>query len=105
LAGDGRMKSSIVQAALEQGDPMAVALVADAARVVGLAVASVVIVVDVGTVAVGGGLAERLGSPFLDAIAESCRDALPWPSAAPSIVPTRLGDDAGALGAALLFEQ
>jgi len=105
LAGDGRMKSSIVQAALERGDPLAVDLVADAARVVGLAIASVVLVVDVGTVAVGGGLAERLGLPFLDAITDSCREALPWPSAVPSIVPTRLGDDAGALGAALLFEE
>ncbi len=104
LAGDGRMKSSVIAAALAEGDPMAESLVADAARVVGLAIASVVLVVDIGTVAVGGGLAERLGEPFRDAIAGSCADALPWVSAVPDIVATRLGDDAGALGAALLFD-
>lgn len=103
LAGEGRMKSSVVAGALDKGDVMAGELVADAARIVGVAVASVVLVVDVGTVAIGGGLAERLGEPFLTSVEESCRRALPWDSAVPDIVPTRLGDDAGALGAALLF--
>jgi glucokinase len=105
LAGDGRMKSSVIAGALAAGDAMTAELLADAARFVGLAVASVVLAVDVGTVAVGGGLAERLGESFLDAITDSCREAVPWPSAVPSIVPTQLGDEAGALGAALLFEQ
>ena len=103
LAGEGRMKSSVIAAALAQGDAMAEDLVADAARVVGLAVASVSLVVDVGTVAIGGGLAERLAEPFLSAIDASCRAALPWPAATPRVVPTELGDDAGAIGAALLF--
>lgn len=102
LAGEGRMKSSVIAAAVDQGDAMATHLVAEAARVVGIAIASVSLVVDVDTVAVGGGLAERLGEPFRAAIARSCAAALPWPTA-PEVVPTRLGDDAGAVGAALLF--
>lgn len=103
LAGKGRMKSSIVAAALAQGDALAEALVSDAADAVGLAIASVSLIVDVGTVAVGGGLAERLGESFLLSIGDACRDALPWADV-PDIVPTRLGDDAGAIGAALLFD-
>jgi glucokinase len=103
LAGDGRMKSSVIADALAEGDAMTAELVSEAARIVGLAVASVVLSVDVGTVAIGGGLAERLGEPFLAAVAESCHHAVPWKAAVPDIVPTRLGDDAGALGAALLF--
>jgi glucokinase len=103
LAGDGRMKSSVVAAALAEGDAMAIGLVADAARAVGQAIASVSLIVDIGTVAIGGGLAERLGEPFLTSIGDACRDALPW-AATPEIVPTRLGDDAGAVGAALLFD-
>ena len=104
LAGEGRMKSSVVAEALAAGDPMAAELVAEAAAVVGRAIAEVVLVVDVALVAVGGGLAERLAEPFLVGIRDAASEALPWESDL-RIVATRLGDAAGAVGAALLFDD
>lgn len=103
LAGDGRMKSSVVESALAEGDPLAVELVAGAAAAVGVAVAQVALVVDVSLVAIGGGLGERLGGPFRDAVSAAARAAIPWPSDL-QVVPTQLGDAGGAIGAALLFE-
>src|SRR5690606_22805678 len=104
LAGDGRMRSSVIAAAVADGDAMAVELVDRAADVVGQAVASVALVVDVALVAVGGGLAERFGAPFLRRIEAAVAATLPWPSPL-RVVPTVLGDVAGALGATLLFDE
>lgn len=103
LAGEGRMKSSIIAEALAAGDAVASDLVARSAEVVGVAIAQVALVVDVGLVAIGGGLGERLGEPFLAAVRGAVGRTLPWESEV-RIVPTRLGDAAGAIGAALLAD-
>lgn len=104
LAGEGRMKSSVVATALAEGDAIAHELVETGALVVGRAVAQVALVVDIALVAIGGGLAERLGASFLSAVDEAARAALPWPSDL-RVVATALGDAAGAVGAALLFDD
>ncbi|WP_195210462.1 ROK family protein [Actinomarinicola tropica] len=104
LAGEGRMRSSIWAEALASGDAMAAELVESAASHVGTALAQVALVVDVGLVAVGGGLAERLGASFLGAVEQRVHDLLPWDSDL-HVVPTRLGDPAGAIGAALLAAE
>lgn len=104
LAGDGRMKSSIIAAALSDGDDLAHELVADAASALGTAVAAVGVLVDVSAVAVGGGLGERLGNSFLADVASAARDRTPWPASV-HVLPAETGDAAGALGAALLAED
>lgn len=104
LAGEGRMKSSVIAQALAAEDAVAAELVATAAEVVGVAIAQVALVVDIGLVAVGGGLGERLGDPFLAAVRDAVVRTLPWESDL-QIVPTRLGDAAGAIGAALLADS
>lgn len=104
LAGDGRMRSSVWEQAVDAGDPMAVELVAAASHHVGTAVAQVALVADVALVAIGGGLAERLGSAFLAAVEQRAHESLPWPSAL-RVVPTLLGDPVGAIGAALLVAE
>ena len=57
---------------------------------------------DIDTIVVGGGLAEKLGQDLADRIAES---ASPWmlqPSPDLRFVVSTLGDDAGVVGAASL---
>ncbi|HEU5149210.1 MAG TPA: ROK family protein [Iamia sp.] len=101
LAGDGRMKSGTFAKALDRGDRVATELVAEAVEAVALAIAGTVMLVDVGTVVVGGGVADKLGAPFVARIGEAVAAAL-GPALAVEVLPAALGDDAGVVGAAAL---
>lgn len=103
-ADGGRMTSTVVLAALEAGDELAIELVDAAARYLGRALATVAIVVDVPLVVLGGGFAERLGAPFRRAVAEASA-AWRFPGTEQRLVPAALGSRAGALGAALLVDR
>jgi glucokinase len=102
LAGDGRMKSSVFARALEDGDRLARELVDEAAEALGAALASAVALVDLDRVVLGGGLGDRLGPPFVQAVQRATHERLFVPEAPFSVVPAALGDLAGARGAALL---
>jgi glucokinase len=102
LAGDGRMKSSVFAKALDDGDALARELVEEAASALGAALASAVALVDIDRVILGGGLGDRLGQPFLQAVQQATHQRLFVPEAPFTIVPATLGDLAGARGAALL---
>lgn len=104
LAGEGPMKSSLWKRALEEGDQLALRLVDQAAEALSAALASVVNLIDIELVVLGGGMAERLGSAFQKDVAAR----LSTRSFAGTIVPIRAasaGDSSGALGAALLVEE
>jgi glucokinase len=105
LAGDGRMKSSVFAKALDEGDKLARELVDEAAQALGAALASAVALVDLDRVVLGGGLGDRLGQPFIDAVQQATHERLFIPDAPFSIVPAALGDLAGARGAALLARE
>lgn len=104
LVGEGRMKSKTFARAVSEGDELAVALVEEAVVALGIALANVHLTVDLQRIVLGGGLADRLGDPFVTrvATASSARSALPT---VPDIVPGELGDLAGARGAALLVVE
>ncbi|MBX7161151.1 MAG: ROK family protein [Acidimicrobiia bacterium] len=92
-----------VATAAEGGDPVAVAVLAEAGRYVGLAVADVANLLDLGVAVVGGGVAgagELLFGPCRDAAAtharlDHSRDL--------TVVPAALGRRAGVIGAAALW--
>ena len=102
LAGDGRMKSGVFAKALDAGDRVAEELLEDAVQALGAALASAAALVDLQRVVVGGGVAEKLGVPFVARIGEATRHRLLVAEAGPEVVPAELGDLAGALGAAFL---
>lgn len=102
LAGDGRMTSGVWARALGRGDRVAVRLMDDCVESLGCAVASVVTLLDVGLVVIGGGLAEKLGASFTDRIGAAAARRLFPAVGVPRVVPGALGDAAGAVGAALL---
>ena len=99
--GKRSIKSRVYESAVANDDEVALELVATAAEALGRGIASVVSLVDIERVVVGGGLGERLAAPFLAQIDVAYRSAR-FASAPVEIVPAALGDHAGAIGAALL---
>lgn len=89
--------SQLFDAAL-RGDPLAKAVTDHAAREIALCIASLVAVIDVGLVLVGGGVGSR--SDFLlGAVREYLSQLLPWP---PTVMIASLGQSSVRLGAVAL---
>ncbi len=102
LAPAKRMTSGVFVKALAAGDAVAVELIDDAVGALGVAIASAVSLLDVALVVVGGGLADRLGPPFVARVEEAClADVFPR-NPELRIVPAALGDRGGSIGAALM---
>ncbi|MEA2218013.1 MAG: glucokinase [Solirubrobacteraceae bacterium] len=97
-----RLTSGIWAAALERKDQLARKLVDDAVEALGAGVASVVNVLDVEVVILGGGLGVRLGEPYAARIAEAMLPHLFNDERPPPVLVAALGDLGGALGASLL---
>src|SRR5438067_4930160 len=105
LAGDGRMTSSVWANALEARDPVAVELIDTAVAALGVAVANAITLLDLDAVVVGGGLADRLGPTFVGRVEQAARDQVFAQRSAARVVPAALGDESGALGAALMAAE
>ena len=102
LAGDGRMKSSVLAKALDGGDAVAVELLDEAVAVLGSGIASAVALLDVDLVVLGGGVADRLGPAIVGRVEQAVRTELFVTTSTLRVVPAALGDLGGAIGAALL---
>lgn len=100
---DGQIGDISVEQVFEaarQGDSVAVSVVRDTARYIGMAIGNLVAMVDPDVVVLGGHIAaagELLVEP---ARAEAVRRISPEAAATLQVVPGLLGDDAAALGAA-----
>ncbi len=81
-------------------DELAVELFDMAVEVVAEGVGSVMNVLDVDLVVIGGGMAERLGQDLADRIAEQARPWILHPNPDLAYVVAALGDDSGVVGAA-----
>jgi glucokinase len=102
LAPGRRMTSGVFVKALAAKDAVAIELIDDAVGALGVAIASAVSLLDVALVVVGGGLADRMGSEFVQRVDQACRaDVFPR-NPELRIVPAALGDRGGSIGAALL---
>jgi glucokinase len=99
-----RLTSGVWADALERGDKMAAKLLERAVAALGAGIGSVVNLLDVEAVVVGGGLGTRLGEPFVERIAAAARPHLFVDERPPAMLPAALGDPGGAIGAALLVE-
>ena len=89
--------------AIAQSDAVAIRAARRSARYVGLAIGGVVNLVDPAVVVIGGGIAEALGQPYVECAAEVARRQILASAARGEviIVASKLGNDAGLLGAAL----
>jgi glucokinase len=98
-----RLTSGIWARALEHGDKLATHTIERAVRALGAGIASVVNVLDVEAVIVGGGLGVRLGHPYAERIAEAMQPHLFHDAQPPHVHVAALGDLGGAIGASLLL--
>jgi glucokinase len=99
-----RLSSGVIAAALEHGDELAVELIDDAVWALGVACASVQNLLALEAIVIGGGLADRLGQPFVDRIVEQMQPQLFVPERPPAMLTTAFGDLSGAVGGAVLAE-
>ena len=103
--GHDRLKSSVWEHALQEGDPMAEKLLGEAVKAIGTGVASALNVLDVDAVIVGGGLGLRFGEPFLERIEKHAMKSLFTSDDPPAFKMAALGDLGGAIGASLLAKN
>ena len=100
--GKRRMTSAVWAAALEEGDTLAKRLFGDAIDALGCGIAGAINLLDLDTIVIGGGLAEKLGAGFVDQIAEATLPRVLTKENERRFLVAALGDDAGAIGAAVL---
>ena len=94
-----------VFAAAEQGDALALEIVTEAARYVGIAVANLVNLFNPQLVVIGGPVGQ-VGQVLMDPLRDEVRRrAMAYPLSAVEIVTSNLGAYAGAIGAAVLVLQ
>lgn len=99
-----RLTSGVWARALAKQDKLAMHTLERAVRALGAGIASVVNVLDVEGVIIGGGLGIRLGHPYAKRITEAMQPHLFADSRPPHVHVAALGDLGGAIGAALLVE-
>lgn len=87
--------------AVDRHDAVAIRAARRSARYTGLAIGSVVNLVDPAIVVIGGGIAEALGQAYVDWASEIARRQILSSARDVPIVGSQLRDDAGLLGAAL----
>jgi glucokinase len=100
--GKQRLTSRVWVKALEAGDPLATRLLDEAIQAVGLGVASAVNLLDLDTVVLGGGMAEKLGSGLVTRIEDTARVHILSGSSERRFALAELGGAAGLVGAASL---
>jgi glucokinase len=92
----------IISLAAKVGDATALDILAETGRYLGIGLATVVNLLDVRLIIIGGGIA-RAGKPLFDPIKESVRQHVLTPMREGlKVLPAKLGNSAGILGAAAL---
>lgn len=97
-----RITSGVIRDALAKGDPLVADLVDDCTEALGAGIASAVNLLDVERVVIGGGLADKLGQSFIRRVETAMRPSLFLVPSKVEVVAAELGDEGGALGAALV---
>jgi len=96
-----RLTSGIWERALNAQDSLAIELIDRAVSALGAGIASVINVLDVEAVIIGGGLGTRLGEPYAKRIVKAMHPHLFNDDNPPAVEVASLGDLGGAIGAAL----
>ena len=100
------MRSGDLRKALKRGDKFAEKVIEEAAEYTGIAVANLMNVLNPEVVVLGGGIMEALEDQMLGIIVETAMDyAMPGTAKGVKIIASKLGDDAGITGAAVLARR
>src|SRR5215468_3185868 len=101
-ANRDRLTSGVWERALLENDRLAAKLIEEAYDAIAAACGSVVNLLDIDGFVLGGGLGTRFGASAAERIRERMRPHIFNPTRDPPVRPAELGDDGGAIGAALL---
>lgn len=108
MLGDGLldMRSGDLRKALRRGDKLVERIVEEAAEYTGIAVANIINILNPQVVVLGGGIMDALEDEMLAIIVETAKDyALDGTAKGIEIISSKLGDDAGIVGAAVLAKR
>ena len=101
-----KIRSGMLVNAIKQGDKMVEGVVRKAAFYLGVAVSNVINVLSPEAVVLGGGLVEAMQALYLDEVKRAMKEhAMPFLRKGVRLVPAKLGDDAVAMGAAMLIAE
>jgi glucokinase len=100
-----RLTSGIWERAIDHGDHLAMSLIDRAIEMLGTGVASAVNLLDPEAIVLGGGLGERFGERYMDALSKEMGKHLFVDDRPPALKVAALGDLGGAVGASLLFAR
>ena len=101
----GRVTSGVVKAGLDADDELTHELVRDAILALGTGIASVVNLLDIDMVVIGGGLGDKLGDWYHHRIEAAMRPNLFLQPPQVRMVGAAMGAEGGAVGAAALAEE
>jgi glucokinase len=98
-----RIRSKDIARALDAGDELVAEVVDHSAHVLGVAIGGIVTLLSLECVVLGGGLVQALGSAYAKRVQEGVQKAV-FPDVLRSVkvLRSKLGDDAGPIGAAML---
>ena len=100
------IRSKALAEALAKNDPLTTEIVKNAATYVGIAIANTVTLLSLSNVVVGGGMVEAAGGTFVEWVRESfVANVFPPDLKKCNIMASKLGDDAGVIGAADLARE
>lgn len=100
------LKSRGLALAVKKSDPLAVKYVAKAAVTIGTVLGSLVTLLNLDTIVLGGGVFEAMGDFMIPKVRKAFnKSVLPEPGKAVKIVQTKLGDDAAIYGGIALAEE
>jgi glucokinase len=100
------MRSGDLRKAIKQGDKLVEHIVEEAAQYSGIAVANLINLFSPEVVILGGGLVDALENEMVPIIVETARkNAFPGTDKGVKIVASKLGDDAGITGGAVLAKR
>ncbi len=100
------LRSGDLRKAIKQGDKFVEHIVEEAANYTGIAVANLINILNPEVIVVGGGLMDALENEMMPVVIKSAREhAFPGSDKGVKILPSKLGDDAGITGGAVLARR
>ncbi len=100
------LRSGDLRKAIKRGDKFVERIVEEAAEYTGVAVANLINIFNPEVVVIGGGLMEQLEGEMMAIIVETAMDyAMPGTTKGIEVIPSKLGDDAGITGGAVLARR
>ncbi len=100
------LRSGDLRKAIKQGDKFVEHIVEEAAKYSGIAVANLINILNPEVVVIGGGLMDALENEMMDVVIKTAREhAFPGSDKGVKILASKLGDDAGITGGAVLARR